>query len=340
MSWFPRSIATTLLIDGDDPNLTHSSIADHDHPQFSKQIHHQIQNLEIKDHDHISTVNHVSDRDLSGEDDDCVSSNSDHGGSGFRVREDEVEKIEAVGVREEALAFARNISHHPETWLDFPLSEEEDDDDFEMSDTQWNHVTLVELLAPRLAALRIELCPIHMSESYFWKVYFVLLHPRLNKHDADLLSTPQIVAARSMWMKELQKRTKPNLKSSETNTSQSHGSSSTHHDFSTASELPSANMSFETSTNHTVADKYSFTSKKSISQEVGSTKTSINHMPARSYIIPIEDDDDDDDDWIHENSELNGYVGPDVQFGTDEDISFSDLEADDDCTMPVRSKII
>ena len=64
--------------------------------------------------------------------------------------------------------------------------------DFEMSDTQWNHSTLVEHLVPRLAALRIELCPIHMSESYFWKVYFVLLLPRLNKHDALLLSTPQV----------------------------------------------------------------------------------------------------------------------------------------------------
>lgn len=61
-----------------------------------------------------------------------------------------------------------------------------------MSDTQWNHVTLVERLAPRLAALRIELCSFHMNESYFWKVYFVLLHPRLNKRDADLLSTPQV----------------------------------------------------------------------------------------------------------------------------------------------------
>ncbi|KAL2460341.1 BSD domain-containing protein [Abeliophyllum distichum] len=32
----------------------------------------------------------------------------------------------AVGITEEVLAFARNIAHHPETWLDFPLSEEEE----------------------------------------------------------------------------------------------------------------------------------------------------------------------------------------------------------------------
>lgn len=61
-----------------------------------------------------------------------------------------------------------------------------------MSDAQKEHAFTIEGLAPRLAALRFELCPCHMSESYFWKVYFVLLHSRLNKHDAEVLSTPQV----------------------------------------------------------------------------------------------------------------------------------------------------
>ncbi|CAI0393450.1 unnamed protein product [Linum tenue] len=34
-----------------------------------------------------------------------------------------------VGITDEVLAFARNIAMHPETWLDFPLDEEEDLDD-------------------------------------------------------------------------------------------------------------------------------------------------------------------------------------------------------------------
>ena len=33
---------------------------------------------------------------------------------------------DAVGITDEVLAFARNIAMHPETWLDFPLDEEED----------------------------------------------------------------------------------------------------------------------------------------------------------------------------------------------------------------------
>lgn len=62
-----------------------------------------------------------------------------------------------------------------------------------MSDTQQEHALAVERLAPRLAALRIELCPEYMSESCFWKIYFVLVHPRLDKKDAELLSTSQVL---------------------------------------------------------------------------------------------------------------------------------------------------
>lgn len=34
----------------------------------------------------------------------------------------------AVGVTEEVVAFVRDITMHPETWLDFPLPETEDDE--------------------------------------------------------------------------------------------------------------------------------------------------------------------------------------------------------------------
>ncbi|MCD7471032.1 hypothetical protein HAX54_011312 [Datura stramonium] len=37
----------------------------------------------------------------------------------------------------------------------------------------------------------------------------VLLHPRLDKQDAELLSTPQVVKARASLAQELHKRTKP-----------------------------------------------------------------------------------------------------------------------------------
>ncbi|RZC44419.1 hypothetical protein C5167_037361 [Papaver somniferum] len=106
----------------------------------------------------------------------------------------------AVGVTDDVLAFARNIALHPETWLDFPLEDDEDSDDFDMSDAQQEHALAVMNLAPELAALRMELCPEHISDGYFWKIYFVLLHSRLSKHDAEVLSTPQIEEARAMLM--------------------------------------------------------------------------------------------------------------------------------------------
>ncbi|RWW15153.1 hypothetical protein GW17_00021025, partial [Ensete ventricosum] len=138
---------------------------------------------------------------------------------------------DAVGVNEEVLAFARNIAMHPETWLDFPLPHHEEDSDalflitlfpyllldFEMTDAQLKHASMVELRAPEFAVLKTELCPSQMSEGYFWKIYFVLLHSRLNRHDAELLSTPQvmlgychyfIVEARARLLQDMHSRTK------------------------------------------------------------------------------------------------------------------------------------
>lgn len=54
---------------------------------------------------------------------------------GSEEDEEQIEESEgrlggdAVGVTEEVLAFARNISMHPETWLDFPLLGDDEDSD-------------------------------------------------------------------------------------------------------------------------------------------------------------------------------------------------------------------
>ena len=64
--------------------------------------------------------------------------------------------------------------------------------DFEMSDAQLEHALAIERLAPEFAAMKAELCPSQMTEGCFWKIYFVLLHSRLNVHDAEFLSTSQV----------------------------------------------------------------------------------------------------------------------------------------------------
>ncbi|KAJ4844414.1 hypothetical protein Tsubulata_024943 [Turnera subulata] len=254
------------------------------------------------------------------------------------------EGIEVVGLTDEVLAFAGNIAMHPETWLDFPLDEEEDLDDFEMSDAQIEHALAIERLAPRLAALRTELCPCHMTESYFWKVYFVLLHSRLNKHDAEILSTAQVMEARSMWMQELHKQTKPesdwcgrSLHVTDANiSSEDFDSPRTFH----FEETPSTTIDYETES-HAVAAEMQFIDKAVIEEKPvvkAEDKDSVIGPSSRIAILNYEDDDDDDDDWPdEEDSDLGGYKTI-IPMGNEEDISFSDLEDDTCDILQIKSK--
>jgi hypothetical protein len=69
---------------------------------------------------------------------------------------------------DEVLTLARNIAMHPETWMDFPLFYDKDDpDDFNLFDIQKEPALGIEHIAPRLAALRIELFLGYMSEGRF-----------------------------------------------------------------------------------------------------------------------------------------------------------------------------
>ncbi|CAH1417206.1 unnamed protein product [Lactuca virosa] len=77
-----------------------------------------------------------------------------------------------VGVTDEVVAFAMDIAMHLEIWLDFPFPNDEDDDeDFHMSDAQQDHVLAIKDLVPSLSALRIKLCPDYMRKITFWKIY-------------------------------------------------------------------------------------------------------------------------------------------------------------------------
>jgi hypothetical protein len=66
--------------------------------------------------------------------------------------------------------------------------------DFELSDAQYVHALSIEHLVPGLSDLKVQICSTDMTEACFWKIYFVLLHSKLNKQDAELLSTPQVLS--------------------------------------------------------------------------------------------------------------------------------------------------
>ncbi|XP_057974911.1 uncharacterized protein LOC131162446 [Malania oleifera] len=284
----------------------------------------------------------------------------------FGSEKDEGEWLEeydlgrVAGVTNEVLAFAKNIAMHPETWLDFPLEEEEDLDDFDLSDAQQEHAWVVERLLPRLAALRIELCPGHMTESYFWKVYFVLLLSRLKKQDAELLSSPQVMAARARWMQELQKRTKQEQGWSRGGTPHSKDCSNLwKEDFvcSSSCNACSENMPFRTNAFESAAsattdietEKHPVVSSemqiidKSVIEEKPMIWTKDKDVaPGSSSKVILQTYEDDGDDWPEEeNSDLAAYRRTTIPLGNEEDVSFSDLEDDDyDCSVPVKSKVV
>ncbi|KAJ6675978.1 BSD DOMAIN-CONTAINING PROTEIN-RELATED [Salix viminalis] len=246
----------------------------------------------------------------------------------------------AVGVTEEVVGFARDVAMHPETWLDFPLPDVQAFEDFDMSDAQQEHALAVEHLAPRLAALRIELCPGYMSEGCFWKIYFVLLHPRLSKHDAELLSTPQIVEARAMLSHELQNKTKAkstpdwsgvgtfNVKDT---ADLPHEESLTVPSRAKSESVPITTSGMEAVSPTLAAETFDDEAAPSIVSEGKVDQTKHQHSPSSSSSGVLEEKfDDDGDDWLKDDSsEMIGVSGPSMPLGNDEDVSFSDLEEDD-----------
>lgn len=273
-----------------------------------------------------------------------------------RAFEEEESFKSAVGITDEVLTFARNISMHPETWLDFPLFDDEDDtDDFNLSDIQKEHALAIERLAPRLAALRIELCPGFMSEGRFWKIYFVLLHSRLNKQDALLLSTPQIVEARVLLMQELQNRTKVQTGKSRSDMAYSEEKRTPfppEEKFSNQSILSNKNVktgsfkivSLQSATSVAAKDFQrddqlsAISSQKQIFNDqccAPREDSLFQNKNVLSGTVKLSDlqyqEEEEVDDWLEEEP-----VGEDVpacttaKLGDEEDVSFSDLEDEDD----------
>lgn len=297
---------------------------------------------------------------LGSEENEGENGNGDYG-----EEEEEEEGLSAVGITDEVLAFASNIAHHPETWLDFPLDEEEDLDDFDMSDAQKEHALAIQHIAPRLAALRIELCPFHMSENYFWKVYFVLLHSRLNKLDADILSTPQVMEARAMWMQELHKQRKPESNWFERSTSfpqkkeRSTSYMNDHENVLQEDLVPTsscrtpeimsprmyaAEPTTSTMTTDCETEKHPIESTevqfidKAVIVEKQVVTEDKNLLVGRSSKIQIPNYEDDYDDWPDEDSDLGRQNETAICVGNEDDISFSDLEDDD--SVPMKPKVV
>ncbi|XP_020194875.1 uncharacterized protein [Aegilops tauschii subsp. strangulata] len=264
------------------------------------------------------------------------------------VPEEEEEEVDAVGVTEEVVVFVRHISTSPETWLDFPLFvNDRHADDFELSDTQYEHALAIERIVPSLSYLRTELCSTNMSEACFWKIYFVLLHSKLNKENAEVLSTTQILEAREELLQS-SPRMKNVASEGPGGSSESSNVPSTQAEdieFSPSSIQDKSGIAEATSFQEPTpdplpgaeADKHPISTSepeiidKSVIEEELVVKTEIKNPGDKPNLYTPEDGDDKEvEDWLEDMDHADNKTGNITSVGQDEDVSFSDLEDEDD----------
>lgn len=170
----------------------------------------------------------------------------------------------------------------------------------------------------------------------------------------------QLVEARAMWMQELQKRTKAESDWFGSSAFYSKESVDSPHEIFSASSYEDAhygNMSgrmvpFDSmacqATNDCEIEKHPLESNeiefidKSVIEEDPASKPVEKEIVSPSIELQVQDynkDYDDDDDWLKEDPDLVECSGTTI-FGNGEDVSFSDLEDDIDCTMPANYKIV
>jgi hypothetical protein len=251
------------------------------------------------------------------------------------------------GVTEEVVVFVRHISTRPETWLDFPLFiSERYADDFELSDAQYVHALSIEHLVPGLSDLKIQICSTDMTEACFWKIYFVLLHTKLNKQDAELLSTPQILEAREQLLQTLQAQNKRGSKFSGESSENMNASTapaeekviqpSSIQDKAETSEISSFEEPTSDITPEIESEKFPISTTgveivdKSVIEEELAVKNESKTSPVPSK-LRFETDEDEVDEWPDDDPfEEVGAANNRTSLGHEEDVSFSDLEDDED----------
>ncbi|XP_010532472.1 PREDICTED: uncharacterized protein LOC104808488, partial [Tarenaya hassleriana] len=121
-------------------------------------------------------------------------------GAEFESEDDEFDKV--PGISEEVVDFAKEISTKPGCWTDFPLSI---DNDFELSEAQRAHVSAIEHLVPGLTDVKNEVSRC-VDDEQFWLIYFILMMPRVNGHDLELLATSKVIATRDRLLLKLQQK--------------------------------------------------------------------------------------------------------------------------------------
>lgn len=154
----------------------------------------------------------------------------------------------------------------------------------------------------------------------------------------------QVVAARAMWMQELQKKTKAETDWLARIQSYSKDSANMlEEDFDLTPR--GTFFSFEPSSSSVATDFESEQRPVESNELQFIDKSVIEERPViktenKDSKLVVENFEDEEDDWPEEDSELGRYSGVAMYVGNGEDISFSDLEDDEDCSVPIKSKIV
>src|SRR5687767_14328243 len=95
------------------------------------------------------------------------------------VDEDKDSEEDELCIDSELLEFVENLCLHPKTFLDFPSDELSKEQEHELNDWEVRHVTSMLSKVDSLRTLRLKLCPSHLSDLSFWRIYFLLIHNRI-----------------------------------------------------------------------------------------------------------------------------------------------------------------
>ncbi|XP_039017084.1 uncharacterized protein LOC120147919 [Hibiscus syriacus] len=194
------------------------------------------------------------------------------------------------GITDEVIEFVKKISNRPELWTDFPLTLY---NDFKMSESQREHAENIEHLVPNFEALKFSLQN-NLGEERFWIIYFILLLPRLNEHDFELLSTPEVVETRDALLQKLQNNKNAQTENSSLDASEEGG-------------------------------KFGETI-----QENGSSEERVSEIVNVAEGLEITSGEDSAVQWVEEADISSGSPVRVVHnLENEEDVSFSDLEDDD-----------
>ncbi|XP_028767329.1 uncharacterized protein LOC114725044 isoform X1 [Neltuma alba] len=199
------------------------------------------------------------------------------------------------GTNDDVVRFVKEISKRPDCWTDFPLPL--DYADFSMSHPQRQHALTIEQLVPEFVALRLKLCS-YMNVEKFWLIYFLLLLPRLNQRDFELLSTAKILEARSVLLKRLADKTTLQAENSE---------------------------NLRNLSPHQDVGNDSFTERDNISSD---ENLILGEITSATKCLEIDDDTMSSSARWFEDTDIGNSLAKFKQ--EEEDVSFSDLQDEDD----------